>query len=81
MVAALDDMSLATLAPILLLAAVAITYLTPRLRQRRGVRIIAGVVALCAVVAIFYGLGAQAGRDAAQRDNRADARALAPSVP
>lgn len=73
-------MTLTALVPILLLAAVAVVFLAPGLRQQRGVRIVAGVVAICAVVAIFYGLGVQAGRDAAFRDSRADARAAVRSA-
>ncbi len=73
-------MTLTTLAPILLLAAVAIAFLAPGLRRQRGAWIVVGVVALFAVGAIFYGFGAQAGRDAALRDNRADARAAVRSA-
>ncbi len=73
-------MQMTLLIAIVLLAVVAASFLAPKFRHRRTAQIATGVVALLALGVAFYSLGVQAGRDAALRDNRADARAAVRSA-
>lgn len=70
-------MSLTSLAPILMLVAVAVLFSTPQFRNRKGAKVVAAIAALGAVLVMFYAIGYQSGRDRALRDNRVDARAAA----
>lgn len=62
---------------IALLLTVAVLCTSAPVRRRLDAKILVGVVGLGAVFMAAYSLGSQAGRDAALRDNRADARAAA----
>ncbi|WP_428149487.1 hypothetical protein [Brevundimonas sp.] len=70
-------MTLQTLIPILFLGLAAVLFLTPEIRKHRLAKVGAAVALLGVLVVISYNFGTQAGRDAALRDNRADARAAA----
>lgn len=60
-----------------LLLIVAVAFTSSTVRSRLDAKILAGVLGLGAIFLAAYSLGSQAGRDAALRDNRADARAAA----
>ena len=68
-------MTLQTLIPILLLGLTAAILLSPQFRNQRLAKIGAAAALLGVVFVLAYNFGAQAGRDAALRDNRSDARA------
>ena len=70
-------MPLPIIVSIALLLLVSVSFTTPLVRKRLDARIVAGLVGLGAIFIATYSLGSQAGRDAALRDNRADATSAA----
>ena len=70
-------MTLQILIPILLLGLATVIFLSPAMRKHRLSKVGAAAALLGMVLVISYNFGVQAGRNAALRDNRADARAAA----
>ncbi|WGM48570.1 hypothetical protein KOAAANKH_03472 [Brevundimonas sp. NIBR10] len=70
-------MTLSFLAPVLLLVAIAVLLSTPKFRSRPGAKLGVAISAVGAVAIGFSAIGYQIGKDAALRDNRADAAAAA----
>ena len=73
----LPGMSLSLLAPILLLVAIAALLSLPRFRDRPGAKLGIAISAISVLAIGVSAIGYQIGKDAALRDNRAEALAAA----
>ncbi len=74
-------MTLSLLVPILLLAAIAAMLSMPGFRNRPGAKLGIAISAISALAIGFSAIGYQVGKDAALRDNRAEALAAADAEP